>query len=134
MEYGFCVAGEPLVHENKRANAVRPPKGKTHEHLLPVQEGESGDLEAKDESEGCGAEHEIEQLEQHGEPWSEIADKVEELHTRVAEQLETENDQGIQQPPMVKAPIQPTKEQWERHQTHTALTNPGARIAWQPGQ
>ena len=120
MEYGLCVAGEPLVHENKRATAVRPPKGRTHEHLLPVQEGESGDLEAKDESDGCGAESEGVKLEQQEEPWSKIADKVEELQTRLAEQLEIENDQGIQQPPMIKAPIQPTREQWERHQTtHT---------------
>ena len=63
MEYGFCVAGEPLVREKKRATAVRPPKGRTHEHLLPVQEGESGDLEAKDESDGCGAESEEVHLE-----------------------------------------------------------------------
>ena len=56
MEYGFCVAGEPLVHENKGANAVRPPKGKTDEHLLPVQGDESGDPEVEGHGEGLEVE------------------------------------------------------------------------------
>ena len=121
MEHGFCVACEPLAHENERANFVRPPKGRTNEHLLPIQEGESGDLEAESEKDGCGAEIEAVQLEQQEEYWSNIADRVEEFHTRVAEQFEIENDQRIQQPPMIKVPIQPTREQWERHQTTNIL-------------
>ena len=58
MEYGFCEAGEPLVYESERANAVRPPKGKADEHLMPVQESESGDPEAEGNEDGCGAEWE----------------------------------------------------------------------------
>ena len=74
---------------SERASVVTPPKGRTDEHLLPIQDGESGGLEAESEREGCGAKPEEaqskQQRERERESWSEIAGKVEELHTRMAE-------------------------------------------------
>ena len=46
--------------------------------------------------------------------------KVEELQRKVAEHFEDQNDQQKERTPIIKAPIQPTREQWDIHQiTHT---------------
>ena len=120
MEYWYCVAGELVVCANERANVVRRPKGKIDEHLLQVQGDESGDLEVGEDGDGCGAEQDELDADQHGESWSDIAGKVDELHTRMAEHFEDQHDNETKGPPITKAPIQPTREQWERHQiTHT---------------
>ena len=58
------MAGEPLVQKIERANAVRPPKGRTDKHLMPMEGDESGDLEAEEDKEECGADEEEIQSQQ----------------------------------------------------------------------
>ena len=69
------------------------------------------------------------------EGWTEIASTVGELQRRMAEQFEDENDEKAQNVPAIKIPDQPTKDQWDRHQTaHTRFTRRGALNAQQPDQ
>lgn len=42
-------------------------------------------------------------------------EKVEELHQRIAQQLEDENGEKNWKPPIIKAPHQPTDDEWARH-------------------
>ena len=52
--------------------------------------------------------------------WEELQDKAEKLEEKVARYFEDKNDEDGNKPPVVKAPQQPTAEEWERHQvTHT---------------
>ena len=120
MEYGFCEAGEPLVYESERANVVSPPKGKTDEHMMPVQESESGDPEAEENGEGCGAECEDDETVNTDTRavWEKIQEKAEELQEQVAIHFEDQNDRENHEPPIIKAPIHPIRDQWERHQTN----------------
>ena len=48
--------------------------------------------------------------------WDTLAKKYEELEARMAEQLETEQGDDKDGPPIIRAPDKPTKEQWERRQ------------------
>ena len=96
---------------SQRARVVRPPKGDNLDNLLPIEEEESGDLEAKKyEAEGGGTE---ERKQEEGAPTEA---KVEDLQRRLAEYFEDSNGLQAKDPPRFKAPDQPTKEQWERHQ------------------
>ena len=54
-----------------------------------------------------------------GQHWKDMAKKIEDLQRRFVEHLEGENDQRAKGPPIIKAPGQPTKEQWNQHRaTH----------------
>ena len=105
-----------MTSKSQRACTVSPPKGSNQDDLLPLREDQSGDLEAEDN----GAEGGLDNGDLHKGEWSEVEEKVEELQRRVAEHFENENDKERAGPPMVRAPNQPTREQWNRHQTtHT---------------
>ena len=52
--------------------------------------------------------------------WEKLQDKIEELTKKVARHFEDQNEREGCQPPMIRAPRQPTAEEWEKHQvTHT---------------
>ena len=54
------------------------------------------------------------------EQWEQVARKVEDLETRVAEQFDDDNGKLKEPPPMIKAPEKPTQLEWDKHQTtHT---------------
>lgn len=99
-----CV---PITREHQRARTVRPKSDITKSFINPLHDnlGDAGAEEiAKDEVE-------------HDE-WEDVAKKVEELETKLAEQFEQENENETRATP-IKAPAKPTREQWERHQvTH----------------
>lgn len=80
--------------------------------LQPIAE-ELGDAEAEDET---GEEVEN---RRHDHEWKVVAGKVEDLTKRMAEYMDDEHAREMQAPPMIPAPQQPTKEEYERHQiTH----------------
>ena len=78
-------------------------------------DGESDANEAKDDKpeadkEGASEEDEADKWEKH----------VEDLSRRVAQHFEDEHEKQAVSPPLIKAPQQPTREEWEQHQTtHT---------------
>ena len=92
--------------------AVRPEKREAKKILAPV-DGGFGDREEEihdGHKEVEGADNE----------WEELANKYDQLEKKVKEHLDDEQDVGIREPPVINAPPQLTKEQWERHQvTHT---------------
>ena len=93
----------------KRAPTVRPKSGFTKTDVNPIHNGQSGDDAEKEK------EAEMEQ-----EQWKTVTEKIEDLETKVIEQFEDEAGQQRDGPPIIKTPVKPTKEEWERHQTtHT---------------
>ena len=109
--------------------------------MAPIQE-EIGDLEAKEEDEEGAVDDGDEVTQEEQDPvdidrkpvWEELQNKMEDLAVRVARHFEDGNDNRNWQPPMVAQPLQPTKDEWLRHQlTHTRRTQRGADIATQPG-
>ena len=52
-----------------------------------------------------------------GEPasWDGMAEKFEELETRLAEHFENNGENNREAPPIIRAPDRPTKEEWARH-------------------
>ena len=101
--------------KSQRVSTIRPPKGKDHDELHPLQDEKSGDLEVeKEQSEGGLA------SEDADTEWAAMEAKVEDLQKRLAEHFEDANEQHEQNPPMIRAFRQPTEEEWNRHQTtHT---------------
>ena len=99
----------PIKNENQRAPTVRPRKEFDDEefYLLHAKPDEEGVKEVEDK----GIDH---------EQWLDLVKKVEEPETRLAEQFDDSNGQVGHSPPIVKAPVNPTQEEWEQHQTtHT---------------
>ena len=92
----------------ERAKPVRPDEQTLHKGVYPITE-ESGDAEAdkKDEKE--------EETEIQREQWEAMTKKVDDVTRRVAEYFDDDNAQDVKSPPMVKAPMQPTREEYERH-------------------
>ena len=67
-------------------------------------------LDNLDEDEGGGEQDDVERLDQ----------KNQKLKDQVEEYFDDENGNAYRQPPIAKAPPQPTREELERHQTtHT---------------
>ena len=129
-EDGFYGAGESIISETKRARTVRLD---IDVNLQPVYGGARASGEGK--TEGAAASEEV---EQNGEPsqdqdregevidtdtrpiWEKMQDKVEELADQVTRHFEDDNGRDGRKPPVIKAPLQPTREQFEQHQaTHT---------------
>ena len=93
-----------MTDGHQRARTVRPKDDNTRNFVVPLQE-DSGDAGADKVAEN--------------KDWEKMAEKMEELETRVAEQFEKENEQDAREAFVIKAPVKPTQEQWERHQaTH----------------
>ena len=96
-----------MTNGKKRAIPVRPDNPMKEQPLLPFTE-ESGGEEAEEEKENSR------------EQWEEVAEKVEDITKIMAEYLDDDNGRGARPPPMVRALIRPTREEYERHQlTHT---------------
>ena len=107
------MAGESLTKKYKRAKPVRPDEQTLHEGVYPIIE-ESGDAETEEQNKTK------EEEEIHQEQWDVVAEKVDGVTRRVAEYLDDDNAQNVESPPVVKAPTQPTRDEYERHQTtHT---------------
>ena len=91
------------------------------EHLMAPIHEEAGDLTAEaEETEDVVAE-EVKEVDIDKRPvWEKMQDEMEDLTVRVARHFEDTNDQTGWHPPMIRSPLQPTKEEWLRHQlTHT---------------
>ena len=119
---------------SQREIIVRPYKA--NELVAQIQE-EVGDLEGTsddgkdvvvqgDETEMVKAEQtsELEEkvtIDTDTRPvWEKLENKVDDLTVKVARHFADQNEQTTWKIPMVKAPPQPTKDEWERHQlTHT---------------
>ena len=109
------MAGPPIAHREQRARSVRPRELETTKLLQPLKEGEYGDLEAEEveqdeEEQSGGDEEEMEKLDA----------KYQQLKGKMEEFFDDDNARQHQSPPMVRSPTQPTKEEFEKHQTtHT---------------
>ena len=92
---------------------VSPPVDHVTNRFCPV-EGELGDQKDEEEAdEETWPDEERTQLEK-------ISETHEQFNQQVEEHVDTENHQADRKVPILKAPVQPTREQWERHQaTHT---------------
>ena len=54
------------------------------------------------------------------EEWRVVVEKEDDVARRVSEHLGDDNGKGVQPPPMIRAPGQPIRDEYERHQiTHT---------------
>ena len=134
-----------MTTESQRAITIRPGKSKPEDVIATFQD-KVGDLEAGAKMEEEAVDNKVVDTEtrpmsektgnteEHSEEQQceELQDKVEDLNVRVAWHFEDANDEIAWKPPMVKAPLQPTKEEWLRHQlTHTRRTLLGAGIVYQ---
>ena len=50
------------------------------------------------------------------DPWEVVAEKIDDLETRVTEHFEDENEKGLKPAPIITQPAKPTEEEWARHQ------------------
>ena len=106
---------------DERAKPVRPRDSVNNNTLQPIIEESDGADEDKEEKQE--------------KEWKMVAEKVDEIARRAAEHLDDDNGKETQPPPMVKAPKQPTREEYERHQaTHTRRMQHGVYIVQRPGQ
>ena len=111
----------------KREIIVRPARGIPEKLIAPMQ-NKTGDLEAnpkEDEWNVVGDKEvqdkskaeEAETVDTDTRPvWEKMHDQVEDLNVRVARHFEDSNDADEWKVPMVKSPLQPTKEEWLQHQ------------------
>ena len=105
---------------NQRDITVRPQRKQVDDNLLTMKSGESGNPEVNEDDAEGGLADESAGEEESVKSEPGMASKVEELQRRVAEHFEDANDRRADGPPIVKAPSQPTKGEWEAHQTtHT---------------
>ena len=99
-----------IVNKRERASTVRPHTEFVERSLNPMHD-HAVESDAK-EDQGMK------------DSWEELAQKFEELETKVAEQFEDAGVEGREAPPMIRAPTKPTREEWERHQTtHTPFAS-----------
>lgn len=122
-----------MTIKSQRALSVRPRRNAPDDLVAPIQKS-IGDLEAEAITEAEAVGKEEDNSENEEQQWQEVQDKVEDLNVRVARHFEDANDAEAWKPPMVKTPLQPTKEEWLRHQlTHTHPMRLGANIAYRRG-
>ena len=126
----FYGAGESITSETKRARTVRP---NIDVKLRPLYgsarasgEGSTEEAEASEEvvqmrETSQDQDEEKEVIGTDTRPvWEKMQDKVEELADQVTRYFEDDNGKDERRPPIIKAPLQPTREQFEQHQaTHT---------------
>lgn len=109
------MAGEPLAFQEQRAKSIRPDKSENNKYLQPMIE-ETGGAEIGGED---GWDADEEPNEQAG-GWDAIAEKVDDLTKRVTEYMDDDNARERHAPPCIKALRQPTREEYDRHQSiHT---------------
>ena len=112
---GFWLAGGSLVKRGKRVTAVRPNEHNAERALALVGGGFGGLGDYGDEA------HEGFENEGGAEDkWEELADKYDQLEKKMKDYLDDQQDVGVREPPVIKAPPKMTKEEWDKHQvTHT---------------
>ena len=108
------MAGAPIIIGSQRPSTVSPLKQTPLTSLHPiVRESDASEVkgdEPEAENEDASEEDEADKLKKH----------VEDLSRRVAQHFEDEHEKQAVSPPLIKAPQQPTREEWEQHQTtHT---------------
>ena len=123
------MAGSTIAARRQRARTVRPREDAERGMVQPIIDKKSGDLE------GDGSNNQEEGLEGGDQETIEkLEKKYEELKDKVEEYLDDGHAQSYRQPPIVKAPQQPTAEELERHQithTHTHTLCPiGISTVW----
>ena len=99
----------PMTDGHQRARTVRPNDDNTRNFVVPLQE-DSGDVGADKVAEN--------------KDWEKTAEKMEELEIRIVEQFENANEQDAREAFVIKAPVKPTQEQWERHQATLTFYGP----------
>ena len=106
------MAGPPIANREQRERSVRPRESDAIRVLQPLKEGEDGDLE-------------IEEEEQQMEEWNggdkvgmeEMNSRYQQLKDQMEEFFDDDNAKNQKSPPMIRSPTQPTKEEYEKHQT-----------------
>ena len=95
-----------------RESTVRPQTSEEDQPLYPVDvsfEGRGKELERPDEK-----------LGEEEQQWEDLANKYEVLERKVAEYFDDQETPESRDPPVVKIPSTPTREEYQRHQvTHT---------------
>ena len=100
-----------MTEEGQWEITVRFNEPGTEEFVAPIHE-EDGDLETEtNEGENVVVEGDRD-IREDREAWREVQDKVEDLTVRTARHFEDANGESGWQPPMVKTPLQPTREEW----------------------
>ena len=99
------MAGASIVAGSERASIVRPLKTIPLTSLHPIERGSDADKAKSDESEAN--EHGVDE-DGEADKWKE---HVEDLTRRVAQHFEDEHGRDAVNPPLVKAPQQPTREE-----------------------
>lgn len=84
----------------KRAPTVRPNAELIKTDVNPIHNGQNEDEAEK-----------VKEAEMEHEQWKAVADKKQDLETKVTEQFEDEAGQRRDGPPITKAPVKPTKEE-----------------------
>ena len=112
MESEFSVAGSTIVMWKQREGTVRPSEDNSSKPLQPITEDVAGDLEVENGEEGEGNEQVGGKSEME-----ELNEKYQQLKDKVDEYMDDENGRQCKVPPMVRPPTQPTREEFERHQT-----------------
>ena len=103
-----------MTSGSQRASTARPCEEMMPSNLLPIEEGP--DAEHSDES-GHGVAGNEENVYSGAD---ELKEHVEELTKRVAQQFEDEHESKAVGPQVIKAPAQPSRDEWEKHKaTHT---------------
>ena len=106
-----------MTPRSQRVHIARP---QSTDNLLPLQSGESGEKEVEDDKAEGGLIEDDSEGGESKDQWTDIQSKVEEMQRKVAEHFEDVNDRQAMGPPVIRAPSQPTREQWMKHQaTHT---------------
>ena len=98
-----------MTNKRERADTVGPKICPTNISINPIHSGigEQGDEKVEEEA-------------RESDPWEETAERVEDLETRLAEHFEDQHGKDGNPPHIIKEPMKPTYEVWERHQaTHT---------------
>ena len=106
--------------------AVKPDEHETKNTLAPIDSG-LGDRE-KEAHDGPSDE------EGAKDEWEELADKYDQPGKKVKDYLEDQQELGTREPPIINAPPEISKEQWEKTPSHTHHIVRVADAVWQPEQ
>ena len=119
-----------MTTPSQRDPTVRPKRAHHNDYIAPMQEEAGGINEEPNKEDSVVGEQEAtidtdtrptwEKLEAESDSkeqheWQDVQEKVEDLNVRLARHFEDTNDNSGWNPPMVKSPQQPTKEEWMRH-------------------
>ena len=116
-----------MIVKTQRARSVRPQRDVTlqpiHMGEAASDDGDTGEAKGGDEVVPMGEplrdqDGEWEVIDTDTRPvWEKMQEKIKRLSEKVAIHFEDRNENESRKQPIVKAPLQPTKEEIEQHQT-----------------